>query len=89
MPTREHVLRMLAGGRSHQDVGRELGLPAGQVYMIATGLPADGGEVPRAGEEPPGYLRSPQHLVHPPAENPTAREVVHRWMARRAADERR
>lgn len=89
MPTREHVLRLLRDGRSHQDVGRELGLPAGQVYLIATGMPADGGEVARAGEEPPGYLASPQHLVHPRVANPTAREVVHAWMARRAADERR
>ena len=86
MTMREDVHRLRAKGYDYDEIGRSLGVPAGQAYMIATGMPADGGEVPRAGEEPPGYLGSPQRLVHPPTENPTAREVVHRWTARRAAE---
>jgi hypothetical protein len=88
VPTREQVRRLVAAGHDYAEVGRSLGIPAGQAYLIMTGMPADGGEEPRAGAEPEGFLRSPQHLVYPPAENPAAREVVHRWMAQRAADQR-
>jgi hypothetical protein len=42
VPTREQV-RVLAGaGRDYRAAGRQLGIPAGQAYLIATGLPADG-----------------------------------------------
>lgn len=86
MASREQVRRLVAGGADYVEVGRVLGIPPGQAYLIMTGMPADGGEMPRSGQEPPGHLRSPQYLVHPAPQNPTAREVVHRWMAQRAAE---
>ena len=88
MSTREQVRRLLAGGHDYAAVGQALGIAPGQAYLIMTGMPADGGEQPRPGDEPEGYLVSPQHLVYPAVENPTARTVVHRWMAQRAAEER-
>ena len=88
MPTREQIRRLLEGGQDYAAVGRALGIPAGQAYLIATGMPADGGEQQPPGEAPDGMLPSAQHLVHPPAQNPTRREVVHRWMSRRAAEMR-
>jgi hypothetical protein len=86
MPTREQVRRLRAVGHDYAAVGRALGIPAGQAYLIMTGMPADGGEEPCPADAPEGTLASAQHLVYPPAENPTASEGVHRWMARRAAD---
>lgn len=85
MPTKEQVRRLVASGRDYAAVGRALGIPPGQAYLIATGMPADGGEQPRPGQEPEGALTSPQRLVYPSVENPTSRETVHRWMATRAA----
>jgi hypothetical protein len=88
VPTREQIRWLVAAGHDYAEIGRALGIPAGQAYLIMTGMPADGGEQPRAGEEPEGFLGSPQHLVYPPAENPTARAAVRAWTARRAAEMR-
>jgi hypothetical protein len=57
--------------------------------MIATGLPADGSEVPPPEEMaakpvPPG---SSQHLVNPPPFNPKRKQHVVDWVRRRAAAE--
>ncbi|PVZ06857.1 hypothetical protein [Actinomycetospora cinnamomea] len=86
MPTRGQVSRALAGGTDYAAAGRALGIPAGQVYMIMTGVPADGSGTTRAGEAPEGVLKTAQQLVHPPAQNPTTKPAVHRWVARRAAE---
>lgn len=47
MPTSDQVQELLDRGLDYEAAGRELGIPAGQAYMIATGVPADGsGTVP-------------------------------------------
>ncbi len=90
MATREQVRRLLADGLDYRAAGRELRIPAGQAYMIATGVPADGSdsipdqEMARRDD----LLPASQHLSNPPHHNPTAKESVRAWMkARVAADE--
>ncbi|MGH9087561.1 MAG: hemerythrin domain-containing protein, partial [Acidimicrobiales bacterium] len=92
MPTREQAL---SGFRAHGDyeaVGRQLGIPAGQAFMVATGLPADGGSTYAPDElQRPGMIgQSNQFLVYPGSspENPTSKPLVHEWIKRRTtADE--
>lgn len=89
MPTREQVLRLLDGGLDYEAAGQRLGIPSGQAYLIATGVPADGSDtITREEARRPGFLPSSQHLPNPPHENPTARDSVREWLrARTAADE--
>ncbi|TQJ91267.1 hemerythrin domain-containing protein [Streptomyces sp. SLBN-31] len=87
MPTREDVLDLLRSGGTYEDIGDRLGIHPGLAYMIATGLPADGGDVPSpeelTGRE--GLLPgSSQHLVNPPTEVPTRDPTVERWLRARA-----
>ncbi|WP_051839251.1 hypothetical protein [Streptomyces sp. NRRL F-5126] len=72
MPTREQVMRLLDSRLGYEEAARRLGVPAGQAYMIATGLPADGGGSPRPAGNPA---------------SPTA-AVVARWLKQRAADDK-
>jgi hypothetical protein len=87
VPTREQVLKLLGDGLDYEDAARRLSIPAGQAYMIATGVPADGGDtIPdqdAAGR--PGFLPASQHLVNPPHHNPTSKEPVRAWLRARAA----
>jgi hypothetical protein len=87
--TRAHVLKLLEEGHTYETAGRELGIPAGQAYMIATGLPADGSDVPAPEEleDKPVLPGSSQHLVNPPAFNPTRKQHVLDWVHERAARE--
>ncbi|MBV9446500.1 MAG: hypothetical protein JO345_11490 [Streptosporangiaceae bacterium] len=87
MPTTEQVRKLLGEGMDYAAVGRELGIPAGQAYMIATGIPADGGDsVPEAeAGQRPYFLPSSQHLSSPPPHNPTSKESVRKWIAARVA----
>lgn len=89
MPTREQVRRLLDDGFDYGAVGQRLGIPPGQAYLIATGVPADGSDTvteEQAGQ--PGFLPSSQHLANPPHENPTAKESVAVWLrARVGSDE--
>ncbi|MEA2156532.1 MAG: hypothetical protein QOE11_2672 [Solirubrobacteraceae bacterium] len=86
MPTREQVLALLDEGLGYEAAGRSLGVPAGQAYLIATGLPADG-----SGSPTPEDLRRPgvsatstQRLSNPPARNPTTSDTVRAWIRARA-----
>jgi hypothetical protein len=72
MATREQVRMLLDGGHSYETAARELGIPAGLAFMLATGRPADG---------------SAQHLVNPPAYNPTRKDSVMEWVRERARRE--
>lgn len=87
MPTRDQVLRLVESGLSYEDVGRRLSIQPGLAYLIATGIPADGGDTvtgsdrSRAGALPV----SSQHLASPPpAENPTTKPHVLEWIKSRA-----
>jgi hypothetical protein len=88
MPTKDQVLELLDQGHSYETAGRALDVPAGQVFMIATGLPADGSDSPSR-EELRTMTRpipaSPQRLVNPPAFNPTRKPQLMEWVRMRAA----
>jgi hypothetical protein len=87
VPSKEQVNELIAEGLDYPEIGRRLGVPAGQAYLIGTGTPADGGHS-TADDDRPGALDSAQHLANPPHENPTSTQRVHEWIARRvAADE--
>jgi hemerythrin-like domain-containing protein len=89
MATREQVRQLLAGGLDYQAAARELCIPAGQAYMIATGVPADGSDsIPdQEMAQRDDLLPASQYLSNPPQHNPTSKEQVRAWMkARVAAD---
>jgi hypothetical protein len=84
--SRAEVLDLLGQGCDYPEIGRRLGVPAGQAYLVGTGMPADGGDTYTAAErQRPGVLPSAQHLVGPPVENPTAKDVIRCWMRERTA----
>jgi hypothetical protein len=89
MPTQDQVRELLRRGHSYETAARELHIPAGQAYMIATGLAADGGDTPSPEElrDKPLLPGSSQHLVNPPPLNPTRNARVMEWVRRRAARE--
>ncbi|WP_199433026.1 hypothetical protein [Qaidamihabitans albus] len=90
MPTRDQVRALLDQGCDYPDAARRLGISPGLAYLIATGLPADAGDVPSPEErrQRPGLRSASQDLANPGYENPTARERVRRWTAERVrADE--
>jgi hypothetical protein len=89
MATRAQVVELLDGGHTYETAARELHIPAGLAFMIATGLPADGGSAPTP-EELEGkrvLSGSSQHLVNPPPFNPTRNERAVAWAKQRAARE--
>ena len=71
MASKEQVNALVAQGLGYPEIGRRLGIPAGQAYLIGTGEPADGGHA--------------ENLANPPHENPTSRQAVHDWIAGRVA----
>jgi hypothetical protein len=87
VPTREQVLALLESGDSYESAAARLHIPAGLAFMIATGLPADGSDaLPTEELEPRSAgAGSSQHLVNPPAHNPTRKEHVLAWVEMRAA----
>jgi hypothetical protein len=89
VPTREQVRQLLGQGLDYQTAGRQLGIPAGQAYLIAMGVPAGGSDTipdPKmAGRD--DLLPVSQQLANPPHHNPTSKESTREWMkARVAAD---
>ena len=86
MPSYHEVMRRLRAGRSLEDVGHDLGVSPGLVYMLATGIPADGSDTLGPNElaiEP--VLTTTQHLVGTPVANPTHKDVTRAWVRHRAA----
>jgi hypothetical protein len=83
------VRGLLDSGLDYEAAGRRLGIPPGQAYLIATGVPADGSDTITEDEaKRPGFLPSSQQLANPPHDNPTTRDSVAAWLkARVAADE--
>jgi hemerythrin-like domain-containing protein len=87
--TREQVRGLLDDGLDYRAVGRKLGIPAGQAYLIATGVPADGGDAIPDQEmaHRDHLLPSSQSLANPPHQNPTSKESTREWIkARVSAD---
>lgn len=87
MPSREQVRELLGGGLDYQAAGRRLGIPAGQAYLIATGVPADGSDtIPDQEMARRKDLRpASQQLAGPPHEDPGTRSAVRDWLAARVA----
>lgn len=76
MPTSEHIRAALrAHDGDYHLLSRELGVPAGLAYLIATGRPADGSG---------GQYGRGQALVNPREVNPTGRADVLAWIKLRA-----
>lgn len=89
MTTKAQVETLLDEGHTYETAARELGIPAGQAFMLATGLAADGSDVPAPQELKrrrvlPG---SSQQLVNPRPFNPTRKASVTAWATGRAARE--
>ncbi|MGI9008684.1 MAG: hypothetical protein ACR2FU_21270 [Streptosporangiaceae bacterium] len=89
MLTQQAALDLVAGNdnveRSYQAAAARLGLPAGLVYLIATGVPADSSD----GLSPqdlarPGLLPSAQRLFNPPEEVPGPPGLVRAFLTARA-----
>jgi hypothetical protein len=83
MATAEQVRALLDQGLDHDEIGRRLGLPAGQVYLIGSGTPADGGASADGTGPRPGTRPAAQDLANPPHENPTGKAVVQQWIRQR------
>jgi hypothetical protein len=88
VPTKQQVLAIVGESLDYERAARQLAIPSGQAYLVATGRPADGGDT-----FPPDKLRRPgvaegstQHLVYQgiAAANPTQRPEVHGWIRDRA-----
>jgi hypothetical protein len=92
MPTKEQVLALMRSGNTVEAAARQLGIPAGRAYMIATGLPADYSDsLDRGDYEREGFRAgATQDLLGVPAHNPNQpddRRDVMDWVQRRAAAE--
>ena len=85
MPSKEQVKQLIARGLDYPKIGRRLGVPPGQAYLIGTGTPTDGGHCTDEPDDRPGVLSSAQHLANPPYDNPTSKRIVHDWIAHRVA----
>lgn len=88
MPTRDQVLRLLDADLTYEQVGQRLAISPGLAYLIATGLPADGGDALTPSErDRPGYVAgSTQHLSNGmQPHNPTTKPQVAAWIKQRVA----
>jgi Hemerythrin HHE cation binding domain len=86
VPTRDQIRELLEQGHDYPAIGQRLGVPAGQAYLIATGMPADGGDTyTEAERQRPGVLPSAQHLLGADAKNPTTKDAVLNWIKSRVA----
>src|SRR4051794_37597478 len=95
MPSQDQAREAVRRHKDYEKAAADLGVPPGQAYLLATGLPADGsdsgeevGEEAERGDESPrpyALAVSTQHLVNGPAENPTRKEHILDWIKRRAA----
>lgn len=57
MPTRDQVQHLLDQGHDYSEIASRLGMPPGQVYLIGTGMPADGSDTYTDAErQRPGVL---------------------------------
>lgn len=87
MATREQVRRLVETGVSYDAAATRLGIDPGLAYLIATGLPADGGDTLTDGDrQRAGFVEeSTQHLANPDTpENPTRNDTVLGWIKERA-----
>ena len=86
MPTRESILTLVRSGLSYPQIGERLGVTPGLAYLIATGLPADGGDAPgwETDKRPGALSTSTQHLSNPKSIVPRRDEETDAWIRERA-----
>lgn len=86
MATKDRVLALVERGMSYEQIGLAFDLPPGLLYLIATGLPADGsgGPSPEDLERPGVITGSTQQLVNPRVVAPDHRDAVRQWLRGRA-----
>jgi hemerythrin-like domain-containing protein len=86
MPTRESILTLVRSGLSYPQIGEQLGVTPGLAYLIATGLPADGGDAPgpETDKRPGALSTSTQHLSNPKSIVPQRDEETDAWIRGRA-----
>lgn len=88
MPTRQQVRKLLDAGLDYSEAGRRLGIAPGLAYLIATGQPADAGDVPSPEERAwRGLMPTSQQLSNPEPENPTGADQVRLWIRARVQDD--
>lgn len=89
MPTKRQVLAALGSGLDYRRAARALGIHPGQAYLVATGLPADGGDTYTSGElDRPGVVGgSTQALAYldKPVQSSSEKPSVLEWIKQRAA----
>ncbi len=76
---------------SYEEAGRSAGIPPGQVYLIVTGLAADGSDALDADalrQRDAFLLPTSQHLANPSTELPKHNPQVEQWIKQRARDDR-
>lgn len=85
MVTKEEVLSRLRQEGSYEQVAAALKIPPGQVYLVATGLPADGSDSlsPEQLHRRGIILASPQKLSNPPVASPASDHEAMTFLRRR------
>lgn len=84
MPSRQQVRQLREQGYDYPEIGRRLGVPAGQAYLIGTGIPVDDSDFATEDRrQHAGGLPSAQHLLGVPVVNPVSKEMVRDWIRRR------
>lgn len=87
MVSRRTVLGLLDQGLDYPEISRRTGVSAGTAYLIATGMPADGGDsyTQEMRERPGAFQSRSQLLVHPAEQNPTTKPEILAWVTDRVA----
>ena len=83
MPSRDQVRQLREQGYDYPEIARRLGVPAGQAYLIGTGVPVDDSDFASDDRQRVDVLPSAQHLLGVPTVNPTSRETVRDWIKSR------
>ena len=80
---RSSVLDLVRRGVTYEEIGRQLDVPPGLAYLIATGIPVDASDVPVPAQ--PGMKAEPSHqqLGNPPTVAPSSGEDVRTWIRAR------
>jgi transposase len=86
MPTQQAALKLVRAGHSYQEAGQRLGVPAGLVYLAATGVPTDSSDGLSAEDMTrPGLLPAAQALSEPPTEAADRSAHVRAFLSARAS----
>ena len=87
MVSKRTVLSLLEQGLDYHQIAARTGVSAGTAYLIATGMPADGGDsyTQEMRERPGAFQSRSQVLVHPAEENQTTKPEVLAWVQERLA----